>query len=171
MYAQQEKTAADLQASYDSAGSLYLKTGTNGSWLMLQVPNAVVNGVFATINEPGVELPLTSKGSLEAHITVMSPEELETIGGAQKITERGKTFRYRIGGLYSVEPEGWKEVSRCWLLKVHSPALQKLRMSYGLTALPRGGHFDFHITVAIRKVNVLGRNSVAKGTLQGVVPH
>jgi hypothetical protein len=49
------------------------------------------------------------------------------------------------------------------MLRVHSPELQELRRSYGLSSLPNDGKFDFHITVAIRRKNVLGRNTVSKG--------
>ncbi len=153
------KKAADHKPSYSLSGMLYM--GPAG-FLLLSVPNALVRGVFSAMDEPGIELP---KGPNDepfvAHITVMRPEELAAIGGADKITERGKRFSYRLGGLVSVEPERY---AKAWLLRVHSPELQALRRSYGLSSLPHDGEWDFHVTVAVRKRGVLGRNETRKGS-------
>jgi 8-oxo-dGTP pyrophosphatase MutT (NUDIX family) len=46
-------------------------------------------------------------------------------------------------------------------VQVASPELAALRKSYGLSALPNEDH-PFHITVAVRRKNVLGPNEVAK---------
>ena len=159
------KIAGDTSPSYAMSGMLYGKTSEkhDGSWVMLSVPNALVRGVFAGMDEPGIELPPSSEaGGLMAHISVMRPEEIDIIGGLDKITERGKRFSYRIGGLTHCVPDGWKEMSDCWFLKVHSPELQQLRRSYGLSSLPKNGEFDFHITVAVRRKGVLGRTDKAK---------
>lgn len=148
--------------SYGMTGKLYL---SKSGWLMLAVPNAVVRGAFAALNEPGVELPLDDDGKLSAHISVIRPEELETIpGGAGAITERGKDFAYTLGPIRSVTPNGWKGVSKVWLIEVRSPGLKKFRKSYSLTALPNDNKFQLHITVAIRKVGALGENDVSKAT-------
>ena len=163
------KMAGDTTPSYDLSGMLYGRTSEEhgGSWLMLSIPNALVSGVFAAMDEPGVELPPSRDGSLMAHISIMRPEEIDKIGGLDKITERGKRFNYRIGGFTHCVPDGWKEMSDCWFLKVHSPALQELRRSYGLSSLPKDGEFDFHITVAVRRKGVLSRTDKAKGTQTG----
>jgi len=159
------KQAADPpRPAYVLSGMLFHKQGENGDWIMLGVPNALVRGVFAAMDEAGVELPPSGPGEqLEAHISVMRPEELARIGGPDRISERGKRFRYRLGGLVEVTPHGWPEMSKCWMLRVHSPDLQRLRRSYGLTSLPKDGQFDFHITVAVRRKSVLGRNESHKG--------
>jgi hypothetical protein len=148
--------------SYSMAGRLYL---SESGYILLAVPNALVRGTFDTLDEQGIELPPSGPGGkLDAHITVIRPEELEQIGGADKITERGHSFNYSLGGLKTVVPAGWKEMSKCWMLKVKSPELEKLRKSYGLSKLPeRGGKsMDFHITIAVRRKNVLGPNDVQK---------
>lgn len=160
-----EKSAGDAAPAYNLTGTLY-RSGSG--WILLQVPNALVRGVFAAMNEPGAELPPSGDdGRLNAHISVFRAEELDAIGGADAITERGKQFKYSIGRLMSVEPATWSEMGRVWFLKVHSPELQALRRSYGLSSLPNDGKYDFHVTVAVRRKGVLGRNASRKGEGKG----
>ncbi len=157
------KQSADLQPAYNMAGRLFYKKGSMGDWLMLGVPNALVHGVFTAMDEPGIELPPSGPNEqLNAHITVMRPDEITALGGPSRITERGKSFHYRLGGLVSTSPAGWPEMAHVWLLRVHSPELQTLRRSYGLSSLPKDGAFDFHISVAVRRKGVLGRNDKQK---------
>ena len=151
---------ADSQVEYNLAGTLYL---SSSGYLLLSVPNALLHGVFSAMHEPGIELPPPGPGGqLNAHITVCLPDELTLIGGSNKITERGKQFHYTLGRLYSMEPDGYPDVARVYGLRVHSPELQALRRSYGLSGLPRDGEGSFHVTCAIRRKGVLGRNEVAK---------
>ena len=159
------KEAADATPAYNLAGTLYLSPS---GYVLLQVPNALVRGTFAAMHEAGAELPPSGPdGKMNAHITVFHPEDLEAIGGPDKVTERGKQFRYSIGRLMEVEPDGWADMAKVWFLKVHSPELQALRRSYGLSSLPKDGKYDFHITVAVRRKKVLGRNDSRKGELSG----
>lgn len=157
------KTAADApQTSYAMAGQLYLSAS---GWLLLSVPNGLVRAVFGTLDEIGVELPPGKDDQpFNAHISVMRPEELEQIGGADKITERGQSFHYNIGRLAVVTPAGWPEMSKCWLLQVNSPELSQLRRSYGLSPLPQRNNepLAFHITVAVRRKGVLRANEISK---------
>lgn len=147
------------ELSYGLGGRLYL---SRSGWLLLSVPNNLLRGAFAAIQEPGAELPWHSDGTLNAHITVMRPEELEQIGGPDKVSERGQIFRYTLGPLQSVEPHGWSGMSRVWMIKVQSPALKRLRVSYGLSPLPKDNQFEFHITVAVRRRGVLQAAGPAK---------
>jgi len=152
------KQAAE-EVSYNLAGRLYVSSSGH---LLLSVPNSLVRGVFSAMREPGIELPPSgSDGNLNAHIAVMSATDLKGLGGADKVTERGKEFRYSLGKLYSFDTPAWPGVSHVWYLKVHSPELQTLRKSYGMTPLPNGGS-SFCVVVAIRRRSVLGRNTVAK---------
>lgn len=164
------KSASDGPAplvAYNLAGTLYLsETG----WLLLSVPNALVRGIFAAMHEPGAELPPGPGGKFNAHITVMDAEELERIGGAEKVTERGKQFKYSLGRMVEVEPSGWPGMAKAWLLRVHSPELQRLRRSYGLSSLPRDGKHDFHCTVGVLRKGVLGRTETAKGDTSDDAP-
>lgn len=146
------------------SGELY---ASKSGWLLLSVPNALVRGLFQALDEPGVELPLHTDGSLSAHVSVARPEELEQLGGVDKITERGKRFKYQLGGLRTVRPLGWPGMSKVWFLAVSSPSLQQLRKSYGLSSLPmrNGETLPFHLTVARRAVGVLGNNEIAKAAI------
>lgn len=156
------KRGGDPELTFNLSGRLYK---SSSGWILLTVPNALVRGVFEAMTEPGIELPPSGDdNTLNAHISVMRPEELEAIGGPDKVTERGKQFTYTLGRIYSVEPKTWAEMQKVWYIKVHSPALQQLRRSYGLTSLPNEGKFDFHITTAVLRKNVLGRNARAKSS-------
>jgi len=157
------KIASAPEPAVNLAGTFYVSEHKERPWGLLSVPNALVRGVFQAMSEPGVELPPQSDGGLNAHISVMRPEEIELLGGPKALkADRGKQFAYTIRRLESVNPAGWEEMSRCWMLRVHSPALQDLRRSYGLTPKPKDNKFDFHITVAVRRKNVLRNNEVSK---------
>ena len=153
------KSAEDPTVVYNMSGRLYL---SKSGWLLLSVPNTLVRGVFSAMKEPGIELPSHSDGTLEAHISVMSKQDVDGLGGPDVITERGKTFSYSLGQMYTVKPTTWANVSRVWYLKVISPELQTLRKSYGLTPFPNDNKYDFHVTVAIRRRGVLARNNTSK---------
>lgn len=153
------KVAGTPATSLSLVGRLVISAS---GWGLLTVPNAVVRGLFDSLDESGIELPLQSDGTLNAHISVLRPEEIEKIGGAGKISEKGHPFHYNIGPMQTVVPGGWEGMSRVWFVKVHSPELQELRRSYGLTPLPNDNKYDFHITVARRRKNVLRENEVSK---------
>jgi hypothetical protein len=154
------KAAADAKVSYCLSGMLYLDAS---GWLLLSVPNGLVRSTFSAMNEPGIELPpSSSRDNLQAHVSVMTKDEVERLGGADKITERGKHFAYTFGRLKTIEPDNWPGVDRVWWISIHSDALQQLRRSYGLSSLPRDGEGEFHITVAIRRRGVLGRTDTSK---------
>lgn len=140
-------------------GNLYV---SSTGWLMLSAKNGLVRALQATLGEPGTELPYHTDGKLQAHISVMRPEELATIGGPEKIIERGRSFRYTLSGVETVKPNSWDGVERVWYVKVKSPELRALRRSYGLSDLPNKNKFDFHITFAVRKKGVLAAGPVAK---------
>lgn len=156
--------AGALSTNHYLAGRLYV---AKSGWLLLSVPNALVRGVFDAMNAPGVELPTmnafkgeSSKGELlNAHISVMTAEEVEQIG-ADKINERGHHFHYALGQVREFSPKT-DSISRVWAIQVASPELAALRKSYGLSALLNGDH-QFHITVAVRRKKVLAANEVAK---------
>lgn len=150
------KYAGDARAVYSLTGELY---ASKSGWILLSVPNALVRGAFDALHEPGAELPLNSDGLLNAHVSVMRPEELEQIGGADKIQERGHRFAYNLGPLQECEPDGWDEYSKVWFFQVQSPELKALRKSYGLSPLPK---YPFHATVARRRKRVLYDNEISK---------
>jgi len=156
------KTAGKPETVQSLMGSLYV---SSSGWLLLNVPNALGRGAFDALGEQGIELPKKeSTGQYNAHITVMNPDEIEQIGGADKITERGHQFPYTLGPVQTVKPSGWGDMEKVWFIQVHSPALERLRRSYGLSSLPNEDKHRFHITIAVRRSKVLGRNSVGKGS-------
>ena len=157
--------AGALGTNHYLSGRLYI---SKSGWLLLSVPNALVRGVFDAMTATGAELPTMSafkgesadKELLNAHISVMTADEVRQIG-ADKINERGHHFHYALGAVREFSPEKAETLSRVWAIQVASPELAALRKSYGLSALPNGDH-QFHITVAVRRKNVLGPNEVAK---------
>ncbi len=156
----------DKQAapSYPLAGRLYL---AKSGWLLLSVPNALVRGVYDALAVPGAELPRAGVLNvpnvddelLNAHISVMNAAEVASIG-ADNINERGHMFGYSLGSLKEIPVRNIDGVSRVWAVQVASPALAALRKSYGLA--PRLNDQPFHITVAVRRKNVLQDNAVRK---------
>lgn len=157
------KAAADAEVAYNLKGTLYL---SQSGYVLLSVPNAMIRGIYAALHEPGAILPPSPDGpGINAHVTVFSPDEIKQIGGADKINERGKQFAYTTGRFKTLEPgDSWPGVERVWFVQVHSPELQELRRSYGLSGLPKEGQRPFHITVAVRRRGVLARNEKSKAT-------
>lgn len=160
------KTANDAETVHSLAGNLYL---SKSGWLLLDVPNALVRGAYDALNEPGAELPLQSHGTLNAHVSIMRPEEIEQLGGPDKITERGHMFHYTLGPVQEVVPSGWDGISKVWFIQVKSKELQDLRKSYGLTPRPNGNKFDFHITIGRRRKKVLQHNDVNKAAAHSLL--
>jgi hypothetical protein len=154
------KEAGDSLLSYGLAGRLYRsKTG----WILLDVPNALIRGCFDALHEIGAELPFNDEGRLNAHISVFSADDMKKIG-KDTIDEVGHTFRYTLGQVREVRPNGWGENSKCWFIEIQSPELEKLRKSYGLSAKPKDGDFEFHATFGVRKAKVTQPGQVTKKT-------
>lgn len=143
------KGSAAAEKSYSLAGKLYK---SQSGWILLSVPNAIVRGAFDALHEVGVELPLKD-GKLEAHISVMNPSDLASIK-KETLSEQGHSFSYSLGDVRVVEPDGQSEYDKCWFISVTSPELEKLRKSYGLSALPNDGQYAFHITFGYRRRKV-----------------
>jgi len=148
-----EKVATDSQ----QVGKLYF---SKSGWLLLAVPNAIVRGYFDALDEPGIELPTNETGQLNAHISVVRPEELAQIGGARAVSERGRDFHYIVGKMKIIEPAGWEEMSKAWIIPVKSVELERFRRTYGLPPQPK---YPFHITVAVRRKGILYQNDKGKG--------
>lgn len=165
---QTTKLAADAKINYGLEGKLYLSTS---GWLLMQVPNDIGHGFFATLNEPGVEMPTRNTNDpdakFNAHVSVMSPDEIEKIGGPAKLNERGKSIPYTTGAVKTVDPPDWDGVSRVWYLTIQSPELEKIRKSYGLE--PRRKGYDFHVTFGIRRKRVLQNNDIKKAAALGEI--
>ena len=152
-----------IAADYLLSGRLYI---SKSGWLLLSVPNALVRGLFDALTAPGAELPRTGvlnvpnmpDEALNAHIFVMTPAEVEKVG-PEKITERGHTFHYALGGLKEVPVRNIDGVSRIWVVQAASPGLTALRKSYGLSPQPPHG---FHVTVAVRRKHIFSGTGASK---------
>jgi len=121
---------------------------TDDGFVYLDLPDAVVNGLFAIIDEDGIEKPpyhLKRYNAIGAHISVMKNDELKEL----KIKEIGKEYNFNLGELKSTKPKGWDEVDEVYFVQVSAPELEELRKKYNL---PKkiDGH-EFHITIAIEK--------------------
>jgi hypothetical protein len=142
------------------AGRLYL---SQSGWILLDVPNALIRGLFSALNEPGIELPYHKDGQLNGHISVVRKEEVEKAGGPEVFSkDRGRVFHYQLGPVRTVKPPSWDGVSRVWFVEVRSPELEAFRKSYALTPLPNDNKFQFHVTFAVLKTNVLRNHPAAK---------
>lgn len=141
-------------------GGLLQVVSTNH--LVVSVPTAFVRGLFSMIDEPGLSLPYTlGDGFVKPCIVVMTPEEVEKIGGASVIRERGRTYSFRLGALRQHNSTGIKGISSCWAVDVVSSSLVALRRSYGLDS-KLAGRYGFSILVACRKAGVLRNNEVSR---------
>jgi hypothetical protein len=135
------------------AGKLYL---SKSGWGLMAVPNALVRGLFDAMHEPGVILPPQdsdlpkSKWRLNAHVSVLRPDEIEKAGGSSVITEWGKHFHYQLGPVKRVEPAGWDGMKEVYFVDIDSPELEEMRAKYGLSRLPNKGKFRFHVTIGVK---------------------
>jgi len=149
---------ADSEISYALRGRLQLD---RQGQLVLNVPNALVLGIYKALDVTGIELPVTPRGVLFAHAVVMTAPEVQQIG-ARKISERGKLLPYTLGRLHQQNGTPTTEWAQRFYLRLHSPQLQSLRRSYGLPSLPTDPQQrldGFMVVVAIRRRGVLGYNS------------
>jgi 8-oxo-dGTP pyrophosphatase MutT (NUDIX family) len=75
---------------------------------------------------------------------------------------------YSLGHLKEITPRNVAGVSKVWALQVSSPMLSAIRKSYGLQPFVNG--HPFHITVAVRRKNVLQANSTRKAAAAAKSP-
>jgi len=123
---------------------------TEDGFTYLKVSNNIINGFYHSIKEDGATKPPYDKKDMNntgAHISVFYGDEVNE--NKLEIEELGDEFEFKVGKMYSVEPEGWDEMERVWFLEVQSPQLEKLRAKYGLSK-KLNGH-EFHITCAIKR--------------------
>lgn len=140
----------DNSTTYAMKGKLVL---SRSGWVLLEVPNAIGNGLFQALSEHGIEQPISeTSGRYNAHISVIRPEEVAAVGGPEMIKARGQSIGFNLGSVRVISnPGGWADVSKVWVVEAKSPELMQLRKSLGLGE-PK---YPFHITFAIRKKNAL----------------
>jgi len=127
-----------------------LKQSKDG-FTYVNISNNIMNGFFMLIEDPLAVQPPYRRDSFNkigAHISVIKSHETE-MHNLFKIPEIGKDYPFTVKDMVTLDPEGWDEVSKVWILQVESQELENLRRKYGLTPLIDG--HEFHITVAIRR--------------------
>ena len=122
-------------------------------WALLKVPASICRGLFEALGEDGAEYPPAhgDRKNYNAHITVMRPDEIEAVGGKEKIDEIGQEFSYQLGPVQVTNPAGWDEMEKVWFVKVESKELEDMRTGHGLTSLPNKGKHPFHLTFAVKR--------------------
>jgi hypothetical protein len=149
----------EKRAAVQFRGVLHL---VKSGHLLISVPAALLRGLYDSLADPGLSLPQTADGDgIRSGIVVMTPAEVEEIGGGSKINDRGKTFPFTFGDFFITEAKNWPGVSSCYHWHVKSPELTALRRSYGLPS-KISDLYDFSLIVACKKKGVLQSNSVSK---------
>lgn len=123
-----------------------LKQKSNG-YLYLEVSNDFIGEILPLIIAPGTIVPphhYTTKTGIGAHISVMYEDE-QINNDIWEIAELGQEFIFSVMDLRTVKVSMNSKTRKLWMIAVHAPELQQLRMSYGLPPKLKG--HDFHITV------------------------
>ena len=143
------KSAADLHFSgklqIDSLGDL-----------VVDVPSALLRGCFSAIREPGVEL--STSPLWRARFVVIPRVDLQAIGGAKAVSERGKDLDFRVMGSHSAA-SSTPGVSKMWYLEIDCPAAEQLRQAYGLQGKPEHG---FRAVFGVRRSRLFTDNQSIK---------
>lgn len=124
---------------------------TKDNYVYLDLPNNILNGLYSMLSDDEAEKPpynLKSFNSVGAHISVIGINEYKD-NDLEEIKELGKEFEFKTGNIYSVNPDGWDEMSSVWFMDIDSPDLEKLRQKYGLPKLIE--NHNFHISFAVKK--------------------
>jgi hypothetical protein len=161
-----ERVARDWQLGFDrekraTATFRGLLQLAKSGHLVVAVPAAVVRGLYDSLDAPGLSLPKNDDGSVRSTVVVMTPEEVQLLGGPDKITERGRSFTYSFGDFFIAPAKNWTGAAKCWLWHVRSPELAQLRRTYGLPS-KIDGVSDFSLMIAYQKSSVLRANGVTK---------
>ena len=124
---------------------------TKDNYVYLDISNNIMNGLYSMLPEADTEKPpYNNKGfnNIGAHISVIYIDEYKD-NNLEDIKEIGKEFKFKTGIVYSVNPEGWKEMSEIWFMDVDSPELEKMRQEYGLPKFI--DNHNFHISFAVKR--------------------
>ncbi len=133
----------------DSVGQLCLK---NGGFVYVNVDNDFIESITSLLPIKGNFNPLdTNKKAMGAHISVFYEDEM--IGNEiWLLEEAGEWFNFEVKEIRYLERKTSNGKSRLWLIAVDAPALQRLRIHYGLKPMLQG--HDFHITIGTEKFEI-----------------
>lgn len=131
----------------DAIGQLKLK---GNGFVYLDVDNQYIDRVWQKLPLEGEFNPVSTKvKKMGAHISVIYEDEM--IGKEiWNLQEAGEWFSFEVKELRYFDQKTPNGMKRTWLLAADSPALQRLRMHYGLKPKLKG--HDFHITLGSEQV-------------------
>lgn len=124
---------------------------TKDNYVYLDISNNIINGLYSMLPEDKAQKPPYYNKKFNhvgAHVSVIYVDEYND-NNLEDIKEIGEEFEFKTGKIYSVNPEGWKEVSEVWFMDIDSPDLEKLRQKYNLPKFIKG--HNFHISFAVKK--------------------
>lgn len=120
-----------------------------GSYGVLRIDIDIRKPIFDTLNIKNIEIP-----EEDCHISVFNTEEMAELdiiyNDAISIPEHNKNFIFTLNKIVSLNPEGWDEMERVWILQVKCEELENLREKYGFSRLMYETH-EFHITFACKR--------------------
>lgn len=134
-------------AKVDAVGQLKLK---GNGFVYLDVNNEFIDEVCDQLPLQGNLSPVSTKPKeMGAHISVIYEDEM--IGHEiWNLEEAGEWFTFEVKELRYVDRKTPNGEKRLWMLAADSPALQRLRTSYGLKPKLQG--HDFHITIGNEQI-------------------
>ena len=132
----------EMAKRVDAIGQLHLK---GNGFVYLDVDNQYINALAGQLPLQGeFDTVSTKPKKMGAHLSVIHEDEM--IGREiWHLAEAGERFTFEVKELRYVDRKTAHGESRLWLLAVDAPALQRLRMQYGLKPKLKG--HDFHITL------------------------
>jgi hypothetical protein len=134
--------ALTLAAKINAIAQLQIKA--NG-FVYLNVSNEYIEQLTPLLPINGEFRPLPTRPKMMgAHISVLHENEM-IANGIWEPTEVGSWFNFEIKALRYIDRHTRQGKERLWILAVDSPALQCLRLRYGLNPKLQG--HDFHITL------------------------
>lgn len=123
-----------------------LKQKPNG-YLYLEVSPEFIANALPLLDVQGKIVPprhYTSKNGIGAHISVIYENELIE-NEIWEIEELGQEYSFQVKELRTVKLQKDNKMRKLWLIAVEAPALENLRVKYGLKPYLKG--HDFHITI------------------------
>ncbi|MCB1112208.1 MAG: hypothetical protein H7A37_03430 [Chlamydiales bacterium] len=136
-------------AKVDAVGQLYLKE--NG-FVYLNVSNDFIDDVSPKLPIQGeFDAVSTKSKKMGAHISVIHEDEMIE-REIWELAEAGEWFTFEVKELRYIDIKTAKGPKRLWLLAADSPALERLRISYGLK--PKLKRHDFHITLGNEQLDL-----------------
>lgn len=140
----------ELASRVDAIGQLKLRS--NG-YVYVDVDDSFVEELSPLLDVSENFEPLeTGDRKLGAHISVFYEDEMIK-HEIWDLEEAGEWFTFEVKALHYVDLKRSTGPKRCWFITVDSPALQRLRIKYGLKPKLQG--YDFHITLGYEPLDQL----------------